>query len=426
MSEEPAGFPPAVKATIGWLQARFADWYRQDPPPLPDRYTRREFGYLLWPDKPGRPPFLRHRAYSDKGRFHWYLQKVGPHSVYYSTAYYRHPGEMAMADKQWLGAELIFDLDADHLEEAERAKAEGHEMPLADQLKLVKKQFQYLLDEFLLGDFGLDEKDLFITFSGGRGYHAHVTESRLQALDAKGRREIVDYVTAKVPAAKGTDLPDLSPFIQKRAVGTRGQGRYARADMAEFLAPLDAPGWPGRLTRNLVQVLRDNVLDADRGQARAWLRSLEGVGDKSADGFLDGFSAERLRRIGEGYLEQGPVVKRVCHHVLRQSALALGKGETDEPVTADTKRLIRLPGSLHGKTGLRVVTLTRDTLDDFDPFEDAVAFREGTARIVPRYDQEATFHGETVRVVAGEEVEVPMAHAVFWCGRQAATVASQP
>ena len=35
------------------------------------------------------------------------------------------------------------------------------------------------------------------------------------------------------------------------------------------------------------------------------------------------------------------------------------KGETDEPVTADVKRLIRLPGSLHGKSGLKVVTLTR-------------------------------------------------------------------
>ncbi|MCA1813180.1 MAG: hypothetical protein LC624_04420 [Halobacteriales archaeon] len=36
-------------------------------------------------------------------------------------------------------------------------------------------------------------------------------------------------------------------------------------------------------------------------------------------------------------------------------ALASMTGETDEPVTSDVKRLIRLPGSVHGKTGLRVV-----------------------------------------------------------------------
>lgn len=425
--EAPPQFPPAVKDTITWLQARFGRFYKEHPPALPDRFTRREFGYILWPDKPGPPPFLRHRAYSDKGRFHWYLRKVGPHSVYYSTAYYRQPGEMSMADKQWLGAELIFDLDADHLEEAEAAKAAGREMPLQDQLKLVKGQFRYLLDEFLFGDFGIDPADVFITFSGGRGYHAHVTDPRLMGLDARGRREIVDYVTAKVPAAKGSELPDLSPFITKKAVAApRTNSPFAKAQHAEFLAPADAPGWPGRLTRNLVATLRQNVIDAGPADARAWLVGMDGVGPKSADAFLEGFTDAKLDRIAKGHLEQGPVVKRVCHHVLQQSALALGKGETDEPVTADVKRLIRLPGSLHGKTGLQVVTLARDTLDDFDPFRDAVAFagHDETVRFTPRFDNELTLAEQTVRVQEGEPTDVPVAHAVFWASRQQGTVQS--
>lgn len=422
MSDAPAVFPPPVAKTIDWLQGTFAHYYHNHPPAMPDRFTRREFGFILWPDRPGPPPFIRHRAYTDKQQLHDYMAYRGPHSAYYSTAYYRSPGEKMMRDKEWLGAELIFDLDADHLAEAEAAKAAGREMPLEEQLGIVKRQFQYLLDVFLFGDFGLDPKHVFLTFSGGRGYHAHVTDPRLMGLDAKGRREIVDYVTAKIPAAKGSDQPDLSPFIEERAVGAKGMGKFARAAKAEFIAPVEAPGWPGRLTRSLVATLQSHVLDADPHDARSWLISLDGVAAKSADDFLDGFDAATLERIGKGYLEQGKVVKKICHHVLTQAALPLSKGETDEPVTADVKRLIRLPGSLHGKTGLRVVTLAPDELRDFDPFRDATVFGTDTVRMIPRFDQEMTMAGEHVKAVAGEEIEVPVNHAVFWCSRQAGTV----
>ena len=61
-------------------------------------------------------------------------------------------------------------------------------------------------------------------------------------------------------------------------------------------------------------------------------------------------------------------------------APAIG-GETDEPVTADIKRLIRLPTSLHGKTGFQVVPMKRDELDEFDPFVQAVPEAFGSNEI---------------------------------------------
>ncbi|MEA3191165.1 MAG: primase small subunit [Thermoplasmata archaeon] len=420
---QPTSFPPPVARTLDWLQAQYGEWYARNPPPLPDRFTRREFGFILWPERPGPPPFIRHRAYENADRFHHYLQRAGPHSVYYSTAYYRRPGEMKMADKQWLGAELIFDLDADHLAEAEKAKAEGHEMPLGEQLALVKSQFKRLLDEFLFGDFGLSDKDVWITFSGGRGYHAHVVEERLMQLDGKGRREIVDYVTGKAPTERGSAKPDLSLFITDKAVGVDGKGKFAKVTRQETMAPADTPGWPGRLTRALVGTLRANVLEADRAAAKKWLTSLDGVGPDGATRFLDKFGADMLERIANGKVDQGRVVRAICHRILEQQAIPMAKGETDEPVTADTKRLIRLPGSLHGKSGLKVVTLTRDSLDQFEPLRDAVAFPMEPVRIVPRKDQEATLGGERVAVKGGEAVEVPMPHAVFWLARQGGTIA---
>lgn len=428
----PTEFPPPVKATVHWLNDMFAEWYRRNPPPMPDRFTRREFGYILWPERPGTPPFIRHRAYENAGRFHWYLSKAGPHSVYYSTAYYRRPGEMKMLDKQWLGAELIFDLDADHLADVEKAKAEGKEVPLAEQLRQVKVQFKRLLDEFLFGDFGLGEDDVWITFSGGRGYHAHVVQEKLLSLGAKERREIVDYVTGKVPAEKGTDKPDVSVFMERKVTKANQWQGKVKTEESFQLAPVDAPGWNGRMTRTLFQVLDENVFSVDRKVARKWLTNLEGVGDTSADKFLDridkfaasdahDFTVPQLLAKGHISHRRDPMY-RIASKALEQYTMPMAKGETDEPVTADTKRLIRLPGSLHGKSGLKVVTLTRSSLDAFDPLRDAVAFPPEPTRIIPRNDATMALGGETVSVKKGEPTDVPLHHAVFWLARQGGVI----
>lgn len=427
----PTEFPPAVKATIGWLNERFCWWYRHNPPPAPDRFTRREFGYIPWPDKPGPPPFVRHLGFDSQAHFQESLARAGPHSVYYSTAYYRRPAEMKMADKQWLGAELIFDLDADHLEDVERAKAEGREVPLAEQLRQVKEKFKTLLDEFLFGDFGLSDKDVWITFSGGRGYHAHVVEDRLLQLGSKERREVVDYITGKVPVEKGTETPDISVFLERVVTGADSFRGKVKADVAYRLPRIDAPGWPGRLTRTLMADLEAHVFGQERARARKWLLSIEGIGATTADKFLD--KVERLSDPSHGKSVQQLVAEgRIGHRSdplfkiatksLEQFGLAQAKGETDEPVTADVKRLIRLPGSLHGKSGLFVKVLTRDQLDAFDPLRDAVAFSMDPVPFTPRKDQEATLGGERVSVKAGEQAVVPEAHAVFWCARQVGTV----
>lgn len=428
----PAEFPPPVKATIAWLNQRFRDWYAANPPPMPDRFTRREFGYIPWPERPGPPPFVRHLGFDSATHFHESLARSGPHSVYYSTAYYRRPAEMKMLDKQWLGAELIFDLDADHLADVEAAKARGEEVALAEQLRQVKEKFKTLLDEFLFGDFGLSAKDVWITFSGGRGYHAHVVEDRLMQLGSKERREVVDYITGKVPVERGSETPDLTLFMQRVATGADSFRGKVKADFAYQLAPVTAPGWPGRLTRTLMADLERHVFGQQRAAARKWLLSIDGIGATTADKFLDkvdrlangathGKSVQQLVAEGRIAHRSDPLFK-IAVKALEQFGLAQAKGETDEPVTADVKRLIRLPGSLHGKSGLKVVTLTRDELDGFDPLRDAVAFPMDPVPFTPRKDQEATLGGERVAVKAGEQALVPEAHAVFWCARQAGTI----
>jgi len=43
----------------------------------------------------------------------------------------------------------------------------------------------------------------------------------------------------------------------------------------------------------------------------------------------------------------------------------------DEPVSIDIHRLIRYPGSLHGKTGFKVQEISLKELEDFNPLDEA-------------------------------------------------------
>lgn len=410
------------QATLGFLAERFASWYRQNPVPAPTRLQRREFGYMLWPNKPGPPPFIRHRAYGSLEVFREDVAALVPHSIYSSTAYYRKPWELKMLEKGWMGAELIFDLDADHLAEVEAAAHAGNPLGLEDQLRLVKRSFHRLLDDFVFGDFGFTRSDVTLAFSGGRGYHAHITQEAIMQLGSRERRELVDYVTGKVPTVPGTKEPDLSLFLREETIRVERVGRHERRTTALRMAPASMPGWGGRMTRTLVQTLQQEVMDVDEPTACRWLSRIDGIGDVGAQRFKQTLTPERLDRIGRGHIEQGPVVKRVLQHLLRKAILPLARGEADEPVTADIKRLIRLPGSLHGGTGLRCLSLTEEQLDDFDPLQDATAFGDEPVRIRGKRDATIRLAGQATAIKANETCEVPATHAVFFLARRDAVL----
>ena len=67
--------------------------------------------FMPWGDRPTD----RHRAFMDPSSLHTYLVQRFPHSCFHSTAYFDDPSQRTMSDKGWRGADLIFDLDGDHL-----------------------------------------------------------------------------------------------------------------------------------------------------------------------------------------------------------------------------------------------------------------------------------------------------------------------
>ena len=99
--------------------------------------------------------------------------------------------------------------------------------------------------------------------------------------------------------------------------------------------------------------------------------------------------------------------------------------EIDIPVTIDIHRLIRYPGSLHGKTGFKVQELNPDDLDDFNPLDqqmeklDPIVFVSKfktiqKLEIIEFNVPETKIKGQTYgSYKLGEKIEIPHHIAIF-------------
>jgi DNA primase small subunit len=106
----------SVEKSMEFLKSTFQTYYESNKIELPDRFGRREFAFLLF----GGKGMVRHLGFEKREMIWNFLEERAPQHAYYSSAYYQHPDAAKMPDKLWMGAELIFDLDSDHLPNAEK------------------------------------------------------------------------------------------------------------------------------------------------------------------------------------------------------------------------------------------------------------------------------------------------------------------
>ncbi len=95
----------------------------------------------------------------------------------------------------------------------------------------------------------------------------------------------------------------------------------------------------------------------------------------------------------------------------------------DTVVTTDIHRLIRMNGTLHGKTGLKKAEFPAKRLQDFDPFCEAVAFKRGEVKVLVSDVPEFKLGGETLGPYKNETKELPVAVAIMLICKGRARVA---
>ncbi len=327
--------------TRAYLRGRFGDYYRRtDPTPPPDAADR-EWGYVPWTEEPGAT-YVRHNSLLDLGNLGAFLARERPRHVYFSAGRYETPGASTMSGKSWRSSDLVFDLDADHLPAT--APGDSYREMLAE----CKTALVRLLD-FLESDFAFE--NLTVAFSGSRGYHVHVRDDAVQQLERDARREIVDYVRGIGLDPDGLVRTEMRGNVTVRVLPTGG-------------------GWGRRVHERLLAFV-DELEGVDREAALARLRELEGIGEERA-GTVYGAIQHNREAIERGNLEAGGVGLRTLVDSLVGEVVAEQNAPIDEPVTTDTNRLIRLPGSLHGGSGLAVRRIPREQVGEFDPLVEGV------------------------------------------------------
>ena len=356
--------------------------------------------FIHWGDK----PVDRHRAFSSDLSLMTYLQQRGPHSCFHSTAYYRRPDERKMVDKDWQGADLIFDLDGDHL-----PGVSDNDFPA--MIELIQEQAWSLWNDFLEPEFDMKKEYAQFTFSGHRGFHIHVRDPTLMGLDSNARREIVNYI-------RGEGL-DVNAVLTGEDSGWH---RRIEVGMESVLAKLgDIAEGNGQSKAHLDEF--HSILNDKRGTMAMKRASVSRNRIKSlADACQND---ERIMRLKEDHnlAVFGKETTAFWDLVKGDNSVVLGTaGETDENVTVDVKRVIRFLGSLHGKCGLRVTEvpfnrLDPESSDPFDPLSEAIALTGGnTAKVeLIKEDVRARILEETIEGGSGQIVTVSDALATFLC-----------
>ena len=391
-----------------FLLKMFRRYYKENEMPMPSRFGRREFGFMYF----DRDFMQRHMSFSNPTEMRKFMIAQVPKHSYYSTAYYRRPNAPTMEEKGWMGADLIFDLDADHLEGAE-------DMSYSQMMDQIKKEMINLLDSFLYNDLGFDEKDVGIYFSGGRGYHAHIELNDVTGLGSHERREIVDFVTSN-----GLDIDRVfrQENVVRSVVNVKGQERN-NISTFRTIPPEDSGGWWLRMRNGLKDVVND-VCDQDTKDLKRTYPPIKSMSPKTIESYRDDliksrdviFVNNRMATLKKG--TQDMLIK-----IMKEDVAYRLSGEVDEPVTADIKRLIRLPGSLHGKTGLKVMPITRDELNGFDPLMDALpeSYTSDPITVNVKRKTDIRINGERFDLDIGV-TEVPEYAAVFLVGRRIADI----
>ena len=394
-----------------YMQDRFAEYYKQNSTSIlePSSLKRREFGFLLLEKK----VMLRHKSFMNVDRLRSSICNIVPSDVYYSSAYYERPAE-EMKSKGWLGADLVFDIDADHIplscaathdlwvctgcgasgkgKHPPKCSACGgikfKEKPWPCEICLEASKVEAIkLVDVLTDDFGFSSEDLTVAFSGHRGYHVHVESESVRELDSLARKEIVDYVM-------GTGLEAEFHGLGKSANPTR---RISGPD-------LNDQGWRGRVAKGtydfLLTASKEDLMKLDLKSRHVNTlfnhrdAILESWNKKGPWGAIKNITPDTWKKIAQYGVEKQSV-------------------NIDTVVTPDVNRLIRLPNSLHGKTGLKKVEFPIADIDNFDPLKRAVAFKEGEVTVhvaqVPQFRVEDELYGP----FDNQKVELPTSAALM-------------
>ena len=419
-------------------RAAIRRYYKSHRIPLFFSLDRKEFGVGDF----GRKIVRRYVTFATSSDFKQYLINEAPLYISYSVASWEYPDQRDDTQRGFLSAELVFEFDDDEFVTSSPTdisycptchdlatvqdltekglnplyciKCGGRRqiIPLPSQYrwKRVVEETKRLL-EVLREDFGIPDKYIHLNYSGNRGIHIHVTDPRFTNAEKifkkppKGIRRMKEFHRIREELTQYLTLSDFDAHH----VGLRMEDSRIVGPTA------DTAGMVGRIVRYIARKLEssDDPRIFYKYSTNFTLRKelealLRGVGNymmsrRVRSGIYDGGIGNQ--KLLAAWLEVfNGVAKEIAHPI-------------DAQTSADIKRLIRMPGTIHGTTGLAARYIPLDKLDHFYPYKDAVFLpKRPTITLWIKYLPEVSFDGKTFGPYNEEEVDLPLNFAFFLLG----------
>jgi DNA primase small subunit len=347
---------------------------------IPENLEQRELGYM-----PFGSGMVRHLSFRNRGEILATLMRDVPADVYCSNAYYRFP-TYPMQEKHWLGADLIFDIDAKDLHlpcelghsyficgrcsEVSSAKSEvcvlcksatlnQISIPCSKCIFALKKEVRRLI-AVLTTDLGIEEKSVSVYFSGNNGFHIVVSDKSFNPLDSVARSDLVSYLA-------GTN-------IMTESVGVRKSRDQSGNDfLIKFPKSGFSYGWRKVITDKLA-IDQSSVVKLSNIVLR--------------NGGYEGFKSE-----------------------LGKMAKTLGV-RIDPQVTMDVHRIFRMPGTINSKSGL--IKMRCNDFESFDPLNDSCLLGDKEVEIRTKITSQIDFKlkGQSFRIKENN-LKLPLFAAVY-------------
>ncbi len=338
-----------------WLKKNYKKYYFNfyANMSLPEKIYLREFGFRHFDDE----KMNRHLSFRNSGELYAFVLKSAPSDIFCSSSLYNHPTE-PMDKKEWVGSELIFDIDAKDLDlkcalahnytkcrdckfinkgvlsncgNCNSSRLHIIDIPCKNCIVSLKREVTKLVN-FLMDDFGIERNRIFIYFSGNNGFHLHVLDNDYYPLLSNERSEIASYLLGK--------------GFKMETLGIKKTHANKFVPLSKNRQPFDA-GWRDRIIKKLkINFYNGKNSDSD------FSKQIE----KLENSMKCDFQQLVLKAVDDVSVKIDPMV------------------------TMDIHRIFRLAGSLNSKSGLAKI-LCND-LDSFDPFSEACFFDKSKVNII--------------------------------------------
>ncbi|VVB99209.1 DNA primase small subunit PriS [uncultured archaeon] len=399
--------------------------------------SMREFGIGEF----GRKISSRHLSFRDNAALNHFLREKAPFYISYSNALYEFPGARPMEAKKMAGADLVYEFDADDIKTAckeshdswkctsQKCGREGKGRVLAcdacgsgtkveewvcpECIAETRRQTLKLIS-FLRDDFGFSE-GIAVNFSGSKGFHIHVRSESVRGLSKGARLELLDYLTAT-----GLDLNSLGFRYDKDP------------KKRSFVCPRRslAKGWAKRIFRTIESAFESGdasklaVMGGTRqGAAEKLLAEKEkilGHMDFPQGGVLLATKGVDANKFWAAFLASAVDDAKLAKEGFEGNALGV-----DRQTSVDINKIVRVPGTLHGSTGLCAKEVPLEKIHSFEALDECVVLPESDVLVsnarAPRFYLGKKWFGP----FSGEDVSLPLYAAFFLLARGNASLSDE-